>query len=175
MRRQAQAFLLPVLLLSLPAANGFGQEVPKHVLDHIRSVSVSIEWQGKTHGSGTLFDNDGETWCLTANHVVEAAEGKPIRVSQHQAHGKVVSVNAEVAHQDRKTDIALLKIGKGIFGPGAKFYKECKPPQLDSPIVHCGSMAGLDHTVTRGYLVGLDRKLEAGQQTYDQADFTGYY
>jgi S1-C subfamily serine protease len=177
---------LPVILLSLcplaPAANA--QEVKKEVLDHIRSVSVSIEWQGQCHGSGTIFDKEDETWCLTANHVVEAAKGRHMRVSQYLQRSKPISVNAEVAYQDKCTDVALLKLGKGVFGPGAKFFKDCckpggEPPEVDTPIVHCGSMAGLHHTITRGYLVALDRDLqgllENGPRKADQADLTGSY
>ena len=177
---------LPLILLCLcpfqPAASA--QEVKKEVLDQIRSVSVSIEWNGQCHGSGTIFDKDGETWCVTANHVVTAAQGRQLRVSQYRSQNRAISVNAEIVRRDKNSDLALLKLGKGIFGPGARLYKECcraegKPPDLDTPIVHCGSMAGLHHTITRGYLVGLDREmkgvLENGPALADQADFTGYY
>jgi S1-C subfamily serine protease len=184
MRRKLPAILLSLcpLLLSLPAADA--QEIKKSVLDHIRSVSVSIEWNGRCHGSGTIFDKDGESWCLTACHVVEAAQGRQIRVSQYRPNGKVISVNAEVVRADTCTDVALLKIGKGVFGTGAQLYTDCcreggKPPELDTPIVHCGSMAGLHHTITRGYLVGVDRDvkgiLEHGPKLADQADLTGSY
>lgn len=181
MRLQASV----LCLLALNANSAFGQHVEKSVLDHIRSVSVSIEWAGRCHGSGTLFDKDGETWCITANHVVDAARGKQLRVAQRFHDRKHVAVNAEIVRQCRKTDVAILKIGQGVFGPGAKFYNDCcqsngKPPALDTPIVHCGSMNGLHHTISRGYLVGLDRDmkdqcLSVGPQHADQADLTAYY
>ena len=179
------AALLSLCLLQCPFVPATdAQEVKKAVLDHIRSVSVSIEWNGRCYGSGTLFDKDGETWCLTANHLVEAAQGQKMRVSQYRPDGKVISVNAEVVRADACTDVALLKLGKGVFGPGVRFYKDCcqadgKPPDLDTPIIHCGSMAGLHHTITRGYLVGLDRDMTAimdhGPNLADQADLTGSY
>ena len=99
------------------------------------------------------------------------ADGEQIRVTQHKIEAgaaKVVSVNAEVFSQCENTDVAILKVGKGVFGPGAKFYRDCcqpdpttgekgDPPGVDTPIVHCGSPRGLHHTVSRGYIVGLNR------------------
>jgi len=151
--------------------------VPKAVLEHIRSVSVSIECSGRCRGSGTLFDKDGETWCLTANHVVDAAEGKQLRVSQYRQDRKAVSINAEIHRRDKDADVALLKLGQGVFGKGAKFYACARPPEIDTPVVHCGSMAGLHHTISRGYLTGRDRQIKElhGGALFDQADFTGYY
>jgi len=149
------------------AANAYGQEVPKDVLKHIRAVSVSIEWEGRTRASGVIFHKEGETYCLTANHVVDAAGDRQIRVVQHST-GKVVSINAEIHRQDEEHDYAILKLGKGVFTEGAKVC--CKKPGLDTPVVHCGSMRGFDHTVTRGYINGLDRELGHGQR--DQVDLT---
>ncbi len=129
MRPLLAALLLPVLSTFIPAP-AWGQEVKKEVLDHIRNVSVSIEWlhgdgTQKCHGSGTLFEHKDEFFCITCSHVVKAAEGKQIRVAQRHHDKRPISVNAEVVSQCEKTDVAILKVGQGVFGPGVKFYRDC--------------------------------------------------
>jgi S1-C subfamily serine protease len=185
MRRLLLAALLLPALNFVDNRPGFGQEVKKEVLDHIRNVAVSIELNDRCIGSGTLFEKDSEFYVITARHVVQAAKGKQLRAAQMLHDKKPISVNAEVIRQCEHTDVAVLKVGQGVFSKGVTFYRDCcqpnqgKPPQLDTPIVHCGSMEGLHHTVTRGYIVGLDRDMrdmcDLGPCKADQADITASF
>lgn len=151
----------------LPAG---AQEVAKSTLDYIRQVSVSVEMPNGALGSGTTFMRDDETWCLTCSHVVKMDEGKPIRVTQYHSDKKPVSVYAELVYEDAKDDIAILKLGKGVFTKGCRFYEPKRPP-LYSPVVHCGSMQGYHHSISRGYLVWHDRDV-GPHGLMDQIDAT---
>lgn len=147
------------------------QDVPRQSLARIRAVSVSIEVNGAVAGSGTLFDKDGETYCVTARHVVHGAKGNMVRVIQVQPT-RVIAVHAPILRADEANDVALLQIGKGVFAPGATLHKA--KLDLDTPLVHCGTMHGHHHTVTRGYLIGHQQQFKPGVPR-DLVDLTGTF
>jgi S1-C subfamily serine protease len=178
---------LTLATTSPPSQVGLAQEAPKRVLDHIRSVSVSITVDGRFNGSGTLFLKGEETWCITAAHVTRG--GKSFGITQpgpSDLEPSKIYLVAELVTEDKKKDVAILKIGNlagHIFKDHANVCTcrpckcnpcQCKKPALDTPIIHCGSMAGLHQTLTRGYLVGYDRKFTE-ETLCDQADMTGWY
>ena len=144
-------------------------KVSKEMLNNIRAASVSIEINEKFQGSGTLIEKDGEMYCLTAAHVIDE-NCKSIRITQHGKNP--ITIYASLHKIDREKDYAILKVGTGVFTSKMKFHKDKQ--ELDTPIVHCGSMVGMHHTTTRGTLVGVDRKF-ARWKCVDQLDITAYY
>lgn len=161
--------------ISLPAGNqASAQEVSKDVLAKIRACSVSIVWEGRTVGSGTLFRRDNEMWVLTAKHVVHSGDWRKagLTVAQRRVDGRVIGVQVDMVELSPDDDVALLRACKAIFPHGSDFHLGKSPP-LDTAVVHCGSLAGQHHTVTRGYLVGIDRPDEAHEgKTRDQVDLS---
>jgi len=144
---------LPDLVIPIQA-----QEVSKDVLAKIRACSVSISWEGKTIGSGTVFKRGEETWVLTAKHVVHPGDWRKsgLAIFQRRADERVVGIQVDKVVLDEKEDIAFLRVCSTVFPHTTEFFNG-KTPELDSPVVHCGSMAGQHHTVTRGYIVGFNR------------------
>lgn len=144
------------------------KEVNKTVLSNIRAASVSVEIDEKFCGSGTLIEKNGETWCLTAAHVVSSSNN--IRITQYK-NGKTVTVYAAVHKMDKNKDFAVLKVGKGVFESKISFHKNKQ--EQDTFVIHCGSFCGLHHSLTRGMLVEVDRQF-AKWKCVDQLDITAY-
>src|SRR5277367_4838191 len=100
--KKLRPIVLVISMLAAMCPPTLAQDVPKNVLEHIRSVSVSIECDGVVRGSGTLFERDDETWCVTANHVIDGC--KDIRVCQHREGRKAVCVFAQLAKSSDEAD-----------------------------------------------------------------------
>lgn len=161
-----------VVALLLCCSSLSAQEVSKGVLQLIRDASVTVEVDGEVHGSGTLFTkDDGDTYCVTAAHLFRPKDSH-ISVAQHR-DGKKAYVFARLIAKDDERDAAILHVGRGVF----KTAKLCtKKPSLDSPVVHCGSMRGLHHTVVRGYITAVDEVMDEDvPHKWDRGDFTGDY
>lgn len=151
---------------SAPVVQVQKQPADKALLNNIRAASVSVEIDERFCGSGTLIEKDGEMYCITAAHVV-FEKANSIRVTQHGK--KTVTIYASVHKIDRKQDWAVLKVGKGVFESKITFLKDKQ--ELDTPVIHCGSMIGFHHTVTRGTLAGVDRVFSRWE-VIDQLDIT---
>jgi hypothetical protein len=143
----------PALVIPIQA-----QEVSKDVLIKIRSCSVSISWEGKVIGSGTVFKKNDEIWVLTAKHVVSPGDWRNagLTVLQRKENEKVVGVVVDKVILDEKEDVAFLRVCSTIFSNTTEFHIG-KTPGLDTPVIHCGSMARQHHTITRGWIVGINR------------------
>jgi S1-C subfamily serine protease len=154
-----------------------GQEPVRDVLNAIRDSSVTIAVEARHRGSGTLYQAaDGWTYCITALHVI--GNNNAVLVCQYRLspEGKKTELqaHAQVAFKDEKTDLAVLKVGKGLFPKvNTLFHAGRAPPERDSPILHCGSYAGrFHHSIARGHLVNLGESYR--DTLVDQADITVY-
>lgn len=170
---------LSVLALVLLCGPALAQDFCPTVRKHVRAVSVSIEGHAKFQtsgkptqvGSGTLFEKDGETFCITCAHVTAELDHSMIRVVQYCPDNpeRFVSVFARLVSQDKGRDVTVLHVGSGVFPKAAKISR--RKPKLDDAVLHVGSMAGLHHSLARGYVVGLHR----GSPEHIQADITAFF
>lgn len=104
------------------------------------------------NGSGVAFKSseDGGTYILTNNHVVEDADRITVRDSSGQ------SVKAELVGRDAETDIAVLLVDREI--PTIKIA-DSADLIVGQTVVAIGSPFGLDHSVTSGVISALGRSL----------------
>ncbi len=109
------------------------------------------------NGSGVAFKNadDGGTYIITNNHVVENADTLTVRDSTGQ------SIKAELIGRDPESDIAVVKVDRKI--PLIKTANSGKL-SVGQAVVAIGSPFGLEHSVTSGVISALGRAL---------TDFTG--
>jgi serine protease Do len=106
---------------------------------------------------GSGFVIDGEGFILTNHHVV--ARASEIEVSFND--GKATKLKARVVGQDRKTDIALIKVG-----PGSHLIPltlgNSDQVRVGESVVAIGNPFGLSHTVTAGIVSAKNRVIGAG-------------
>lgn len=145
---------IPLLLLFMLPVIGYTQDVPKDVLAHVRAASVSIVWEGRVIGSGTVFHSGEEAWVLTAKHCIHPGNWRTagLVVAQQRKDGRVIGIAVDEVEMSDKDDIAWLRVCPKLFPVSARPCQDVV--ELDTAIVHCGSMARQHQTVTRGYVVG---------------------
>ena len=107
------------------------------------------EYESRSLGSGFLISADG--YLLTNAHVVEAADEITVRLTDKR------EFKAKVIGNDRRTDVALLKIdATGLpsvtFGDPAKL-------RVGEWVVAIGSPFGFENTVTAGIVSAKGRSL----------------
>lgn len=166
--RFATGLLSVVLVFTSPV-----QDVSKEVLAQVRACSVSVLWEGRAVGSGVLFRRGEEMWVLTCKHVVDPGDWRKagLAVAQRRPDGRVIGIQVDAVELSPDDDVALLRACPAMFPKGAELSRV--EPELDTPVVHCGSMAGQHQTLTRGYVVGLNRPDASWEGKFrDQVDLS---
>lgn len=164
------ALVLAAACVAAPPEKG---GCPASVRDRIRAASVSV-WAERGKGSGTLLrDAEGESWVVTATHVVrEAKFVKVAQVESREDGGQVTRwAFAEVTRADPVADIAILRVGRGLFIGYARAYIG-PTPGADTPVYHCGSHLGDFHqSLTKGEVQRVGA-VKIDGCVRDQADIT---
>ena len=168
-----------IILTALMVAVGVA-EASDPTCDKIRAVSVTIHSAaGQHYGSGTLFTKGGETFVLTAHHVVKGdrIEGDRFKVTQFRSTADgietMVTYRGQAVAFLPAEDAAILKLGELDGVTGCRFASVA--PEPDDPLIHCGSYGVPDstvafHSITKGSVVALGRYF--GDQLFDTGDFT---
>jgi serine protease Do len=107
------------------------------------------EYESRSLGSGFLISADG--YLLTNAHVVEAADEITVRLTDKR------EFKAKVIGNDRRTDVALLKIDAGGL-PSVSFGDPNKL-RVGEWVVAIGSPFGFENTVTAGIVSAKGRSL----------------
>ncbi len=111
--------------------------------------SDAPEEKAQSLGSGFIIDSDGH--ILTNNHVVEGADEIIVRLSDRR------ELMAEVVGQDKKSDIALLKV-EATNLPVVKLGSS-KQLKVGEWVMAIGSPFGFDHSVSAGIVSAVGRSL----------------
>ena len=103
----------------------------------------------KSLGSGVVISSDG--YILTSNHVIEGAT--KVRVS----FSDEVEYEAEIIGQDKKTDVALIKIDK----QGLDFIElgDSSILRVGDQVMAVGNPFGIGQTITVGIVSALGRSI----------------
>jgi S1-C subfamily serine protease len=101
-------------------------------------------------GSGVIIDRDGQT--LTNAHVVDGAASLSVELDSR------IRVPARVLGLDPVLDVALLRLETSTPLPIARLG-DSSPVKVGDEVVAIGNPVGLDQTMTRGIVSGLNRLL----------------
>jgi serine protease Do len=107
---------------------------------------------GQAQGSGFIISSDG--YVVTNNHVVENA--KDVKVTLDDGR----TVAAKVIGADKKSDLALLKIGEGGNYPHVDWASAT--PRVGDWVIAVGNPFGLGGTVTAGIVSARGRDIGSG-------------
>jgi S1-C subfamily serine protease len=107
-------------------------------------------------GSGFLIDNSGD--ILTNYHVIEGANRSNGVTVQFEDN---VTRTAVVVDQDRKNDLALLKVNTaGVPAVHPLVLGDSTTVQVGDPTLAIGNPFGLDRTLTSGIVSALQRQIQ---------------
>lgn len=142
-------------VLDDPAKEGAeGNEVPKETQDIIfesQKLVVQIELEDGTIGSGFLYNEKGDV--ITNAHVVANHENvKVVTADSKKMPGEVIGIS-------RDTDVAVVRVA-GLKGKKPLPIRQDGSVELLDEVLALGSPLGLQNTVTRGEISGLDRTLD---------------
>ncbi|UDY24290.1 S1C family serine protease [Nocardioides sp. Kera G14] len=143
------------------APSGSIQAVATKVLPSVVKIEVAGS-QESGSGSGIILTADGT--ILTNNHVVEIAgtSGK-IRVDFNDG----TSADAKVLGTDSLTDTAVIKVDKSGLTPAT--IGSSNELAVGQSVVAIGSPFGLDSTVTSGIVSALNRPVNVGSDSDNNA------
>ena len=121
----------------------FMQSVTVRVVSN--AVSPFTGEPARGSGSGTLYVKDGQTYVITAHHVIDdtreiLVEFYPLG-KDDETQG-IVALEAEVVHASNKVDLALLKVKANVrFGKTATLTNE--EVRLGGTLWHVGNIYGI--------------------------------
>lgn len=124
-----------------------------------RSVQFRRESQSTQSATGTGFIVSSKGYILTNQHVIDGADNIQVTLQ-----GKTESVSAQVIRQDKKRDLALLKI------PGSNYptipIGNANAVNIGDWVIAIGNPLGLDHSVTTGVISSTDRPITVENKDY---------
>ncbi|SEI00376.1 Trypsin-like peptidase domain-containing protein [Halobacillus karajensis] len=142
------------VLAQPPADDEEAGEVPKgtqEIIFESQKLVVQIELEDGTVGSGFLYNDKGD--IMTNAHVVANTESVNVKTSD----GK--KMPGDVIGLSRDVDVAVVRV-PGMKGKAPLPVREEDTAELLDEVLALGSPLGLQNTVTRGEISGLDRTLD---------------
>ena len=148
--------LLMFLLLALPLTAPFWAqneaEIYRDVSPSVVSIAVEISGADTAGGAGFVIDDDGH--ILTNAHVVE--EARALTVIFHDGY----EASAHIIGMDTRVDLAVIKVDVARRRRKPVAFGDSDALVVGEAVVAIGSPHGLDATLTRGIISGLNRRLE---------------
>ncbi|MCA0969524.1 S1C family serine protease [Halobacillus litoralis] len=149
-------------VLSQPQQNDKSEEqVPKKTKEIIyesQKLVVQIELKDGSIGSGFLYNKKGDV--VTNAHVVANHRDVTVMTTESkEMPGEVIGVS-------RNTDVAVVRV-PGLEGKEPLPIRSEGDVELLDEVLALGSPLGLQNTVTRGEISGLDRHLQIDPFEYD--------
>jgi S1-C subfamily serine protease len=131
------------------------------VIKRVRDSAVALEYAsadgpsgGRRIASGVVISDGGEVLSI---QIAAPATSSPSSIVARVASGR--SLEAKWIASDPETGLTLLRIAPGMARPAAPAPRG---PRLGVPVLVIGNPFGLAHSVSRGYVSGLHRRLELG-------------
>ncbi|MDH2413544.1 trypsin-like peptidase domain-containing protein [Nocardioides sp. CER19] len=144
------------------APSGSVQAVAQSVLPSVVKIEVAGS-QESGSGSGIILTSDGT--ILTNNHVVEVAgQSGKIRVDFNDG----TSADAKIVGTDPLTDTAIIK-AQNVSNLKAASIGNSNDLAVGQSVVAIGSPFGLDSTVTSGIVSALNRPVNVGSDSSNNA------
>lgn len=148
--------LLMFLLFALPFTAPFWAqneaEIYRDVSPSVVSIAVEISWSDTVGGAGFVIDNDGH--ILTNAHVLE--EARALTVLFHDGY----EASAHIVGMDTRVDLAVIKVDTARHRLKPVTFGDSNSLVVGEAVVAIGNPHGLDATLTRGIISGLNRSLE---------------
>ena len=137
---------------SLPPASLSIADIYRLVSPSVLSIDVEINWTDETGGAGFVIDQDGH--IVTNAHVVEDARALSVLFHDgYEAPAKLIGMDARVDLAVIKVDVARHRLNPVRFGDSDALV-------VGQDVLAIGSPYGLEATLTRGIISGLNRSLE---------------
>ena len=144
--------MLLVLPLTAPFWAQNEAEIYRDVSPSVVSIEVEISWSDTAGGAGFVIDDDGH--IVTNAHVVEDARAMTIIFHDgYEVPAKLIGIDTRVDLAVIKVDVARHQLKPVTFGDSDALV-------VGEAVVAIGSPHGLDATLTRGIISGLNRSLE---------------
>lgn len=144
------------MLLALPLTAPFWAqneaEIYRDVSPSVVSIEVEISWSDTAGGAGFVIDEDGH--IVTNAHVVEDA--RALTIIFHDGY----EVPAKLIGMDTRVDLAVIKVDVARHRLKPVTFGDSDALVVGEAVVAIGSPHGLDATLTRGIISGLNRSLE---------------
>ena len=153
-------FLLLSLLVLPLAASFLAQneaDIYRDVSPSVVSIEVEIGRFETSGGTGFVIDQDGH--IVTNGHVVEDA--RELTVKFHDGHES----SARLIGMDTSVDLAVIKVDVARHRLKPVTFGDSDDLVVGEAVVAIGSPHGLDATLTRGIISGLNRRLELDDGT----------
>jgi putative serine protease PepD len=145
-----------------PAVAGSVEAVAAQVLPSVVKIDVSGS-QGAGSGSGVILSSDGR--ILTNNHVVElAGSGGSMEVTFNDGS----HADAKILGTDPLTDTAVIQ-AQNVSGLTPATIGKSGDLAVGQPVVAIGSPLGLEATVTSGIVSALNRPVDVGSDSQNDA------
>ena len=152
MVRRAWLFILLVLPFAATLWAQNEADIYRDVSPSVVSIEADISLFDTAGGAGFVIDIDGH--IVTNAHVVEDARALTVLFHDgHEASAKLIGMDTRVDLAVIKVDIARHLLKPVIFGDSGALV-------VGEAVVAIGSPYGLDATLTRGIISGLNRSLE---------------
>ena len=137
---------------SPPPASLSIADIYRQVSPSVVSIDVEINWIDETGGAGFVIDQDGH--IVTNAHVVEDA--RALSVLFHDGY----EAPAELIGMDARVDVAVLKVDVAPHRLNPVSFGDSDALVVGQDVLAIGNPYGLEATLTRGIISGLNRKLE---------------
>lgn len=138
------------------------------VRDSIVYIEVYVNYRGTEtlygSGSGIIISDDG--YILTNAHVVDEMSSYTVQVTTTdptEGTGVTEKYNAKLVGSDTDTDLAVLKID--ATGLQAAVLGDSDELHLGDDIVVIGNPLGLETSVSKGIISGLNRQISSNERS----------
>ena len=152
MFRRLCLFMLLALPLTAPFWAQNEAEIYRDVSPSVVSIEVELSRFDTAGGAGFVIDDNGH--ILTNAHVVE--EARALTVVFHDGY----EAAAKLIGMDTRVDLAVIKLDAARHRLKPVTFGDSDALVVGQSVVAIGSPHGLDATLTRGIISGLNRRLE---------------
>jgi len=150
-----------IALLALPLTLPFWAQneadIYREVSPSVVSIEVAISRTETAGGAGFVIDNDGH--IVTNAHVIEDA------IALNVVFNDGYEAPATVVGADTRVDLAVIKVDAAHNRLKPVTFGDSDTLVVGESVVAIGNPLGLDATLTRGIISGLNRRLELDDGT----------
>ena len=152
MPRRLMLLLLLALTLSMSLWAQNEADIYREVSPSVVTIEVELSSSDAAGGAGFVIDQDGH--IITNAHVIEDA--RALTVLFHDGY----EAPAKIIGMDRRVDLAVIRVDVARHRLEPVTFGDSDALVVGEAVMAIGSPHGLDATLTRGIISGLNRRLE---------------